>query len=93
MDPAGRALPESMGPDDPRAHEAVRRAREGLRQNGDGVYVAKSAESEMPTFHHQDPRVEGEELFGQAVRNWLPKLMFGRPEEGWFQEDTALFGP
>eukprot|EP00969_Alexandrium_andersonii_P041017 1798625-Alexandrium_andersonii.AAC.1 len=68
-----RALPESIGSDDPRALEAVRRVRGGLMQNSDGVYVAKPAESEAPAVHHQDPRVEGEELYGQAVRNWLPK--------------------
>eukprot|EP00969_Alexandrium_andersonii_P192174 8488213-Alexandrium_andersonii.AAC.1 len=81
MDPAGRALPEPAGSDDSQALEAVRRAREGLRQNSDGVYVAKPAESEVPTFHHQDPRVEGEELFGQAARSGLRTLMFDSPEE------------
>eukprot|EP00969_Alexandrium_andersonii_P318460 14067251-Alexandrium_andersonii.AAC.1 len=64
-----RALPESVGSSDPQALEAVRRVRGGLRQNSDGVYVVKPAESEVPTFHHQDPRFEGEELFGQAVRS------------------------
>eukprot|EP00969_Alexandrium_andersonii_P315841 13955244-Alexandrium_andersonii.AAC.1 len=58
-----RALPESNGSDDPGVLETARRAREGLRQNSNGVHVAKPAESEVPTFHHQDPRVEGEELF------------------------------
>eukprot|EP00969_Alexandrium_andersonii_P024947 1089767-Alexandrium_andersonii.AAC.1 len=58
-----------------------------------GVFVAKPAESEVPTFHRQDPRVEGEELYGTAVREWLPKLVYEKPDEGLFKHDSALFDP
>eukprot|EP00969_Alexandrium_andersonii_P156553 6921270-Alexandrium_andersonii.AAC.1 len=36
LDPADRALPESIGSNDPQALETVRRVREGVRQNSDG---------------------------------------------------------
>eukprot|EP00969_Alexandrium_andersonii_P369151 15474480-Alexandrium_andersonii.AAC.1 len=54
--PCGPALPESMGSDDPRTLGAVRWVQKGVGQDHEGVFVAKPTESEVPTFHHQDPR-------------------------------------
>eukprot|EP00969_Alexandrium_andersonii_P246309 10884428-Alexandrium_andersonii.AAC.1 len=46
LDPVDRALPESMGSDDPRTLETARRVHKGVEQDHGGISVAKPAESE-----------------------------------------------
>eukprot|EP00969_Alexandrium_andersonii_P046642 2046492-Alexandrium_andersonii.AAC.1 len=76
-----RIFPQSGIDPNPERRSVYDRVCQATRIDDRGRQVACPPESGISEFHHQDPRVEGEELYGQAVRRWLPELMFSRPEE------------
>eukprot|EP00969_Alexandrium_andersonii_P172705 7635010-Alexandrium_andersonii.AAC.1 len=88
MSDSDRVFPQSGVDINPDRRSVYDRVCQATRIDDQGRQMTRPPESGVPEFHHQDPRVEGEELYGQAVRKWLPELMFSRPDEGLFGKES-----